>query len=272
MDIKTLKIGFIGGGNMARAIGGSLLKNKTVEPNNVWVSAQTERTFPFWRSLNANVTLDNNKVLNVCDVIIFAVKPQMLNDVVDDMNCTLGEEKLVISLMAGITIDSLITKCRLFSCRVIRAMPNTPISVGHGVTVYCGRNTTTYDDEVMEKIFAQSSTVEKVAESLINAIGGLTGCGPAYAYLMIEALSDGATRMGVPRSLATKFAASVLVGAGKMVLETGQHPGQLKDEVCSPGGSTIAGIHAMEEGKVRAALMNAVAAATKRSEELARLS
>lgn len=147
-------------------------------------------------------------------------------------------------------------------------MPNTPMMVGEGITVYCSMNTTNQDETIIEKLFSYIGVIENVPESLMNAIGGLSGSGPAYAYLVIEALADGAVKMGVPRPMATKFAAQVLVGAGKMVLETGRHPGQLKDEVCSPGGTTITGVHAMECGQVRASMMNAVEAAVRKSNEL----
>lgn len=153
--------------------------------------------------------------------------------------------------------------------RIIRSMPSTPMMVGEGITVYCSRDTTPEDITTIDTLFSYLGVSKCVPESIINAIGGLSGCGPAYAYLITEALADGAVKMGVPRAMATQFAAQVLVGAGKMVLETGKHPGQLKDEVCSPGGNTITGIHALERGQVRGSIMNAVEAAVSKANEVA---
>ncbi|XP_071577612.1 pyrroline-5-carboxylate reductase 1, mitochondrial isoform X2 [Temnothorax nylanderi] len=243
--LKSIKVGFIGGGNMASAIGAGLIHKGILKADNVWVSGRTDRTHGFWRDLGAHPTLKNNEVMCNCDIIFLTVKPHMLDDVLETVvGRKAGEKfesKLFVSVLAGVSLDVLYTKLSTIvtSPRIIRSMPNTPMMVGEGIT-----------------------------ESLMNGIGGVSGSGPAFAYLVIEALADGAVRMGVPRPMATKFAAQVLVGAGKMVLETGRHPGQLKDEVCSPGGTTITGIHAMEVGGVRGSIMNAVEAAVNKTNEL----
>ncbi|XP_032682096.1 pyrroline-5-carboxylate reductase 1, mitochondrial isoform X2 [Odontomachus brunneus] len=272
-QLKSVKVGFIGGGNMASAIGAGLI-NK----DKCWVSTHTDRMHSFWQQLGAHPTLNNCEVLDNCDVVFLAIKPHMLDDVIVNITVRQSDHgskikykgKLFISVLAGVTLDVLQNKLELIADfpRIVRSVPNTPLMVGEGITVYCSQNTTPQDLKMIDTLFSHIGICENVPESLMNAIGGLSGCAPAFAYLIIEALSDGAVRMGVPRLMATKFAAQVLVGAGKMVLETGRHPGQLKDEVCSPGGTTIAGVHAMEVGGVRGSMINAVQAAVKRTSEL----
>ncbi|CAL1689331.1 unnamed protein product [Lasius platythorax] len=270
--LKSIKVGFIGGGNMASAIGAGLIHKGILNPDNVWVSGRTDRTHGFWKDLGAHPTLNNNEVVNNCDIIFLTVKPNMLDDALNTIvgKKAIEKSKLFISVLAGVSLEILHTKLSAvaISPRIIRSMPNTPMMVGEGITVYCSNNAEPKDLELVNTLFSYIGTSQIVPESLMNAIGGLSGCGPAFAYLIIEALADGGVRMGVPRPIATKFAAQVLVGAGKMVLETGRHPGQLKDEVCSPGGTSIAGVHAMEAGGVRGSMMNAVEAAVNKTNEL----
>lgn len=273
IDLMSSKVGFIGGGNMASAIGAGLIHKGILNPDNVWVSARTDRTLGFWTDLGAHATLKNGEVVDNCDIIFLAMKPHMLDDALQGIQATMKKkitDMLFISVLVGVTLETLMNKLKLIVTypRVIRCMPNTPMMVAEGITVYCSMNTTEQDEITVGALFSYIGISESVPESLMNAIGALSGSGPAYAYLIIEALADGAVKMGVPRPMATKFAAQVLVGAGKMVLETGRHPGQLKDEVCSPGGTTITGIHAMECGQVRASMMNAVEAAVKKANEL----
>ncbi|XP_076766862.1 pyrroline 5-carboyxlate reductase isoform X1 [Xylocopa sonorina] len=273
-NLCSTKVGFIGGGNMASAIGAGLIRKGILNPKNVWVSARTNRTLAFWNDLGAHATLKNGEVVDNCEIVFLAMKPHMLDDALDGIRRTMTKtdlEIIFVSVLVGVTLESLTNKLKFIAAypKVIRCMPNTPMMVGEGITVYCSMNTTSEDETVIETLFSYIGVTESVPESLMNAIGGLSGSGPAYAYLVIEALADGAVKMGVPRPIATKFAAQVLVGAGKMVLETGRHPGQLKDEVCSPGGTTITGIHAMECGQVRASMISAVEAAVKKSNELA---
>lgn len=272
-DLKSLKIGFIGGGNMASAIAAGLMRKNVLNPNNVWISTRTDRTFGFWKDLGVNITLENMLVIKNCDTIVIAVKPHVLDTVFNSIQKTMKhmvEDKLFISVLVGVSLDKLQRTLQdiVSKPRIIRSMPNTPMMVGEGITVYCERNATQEDLALVDSLFSHIGVCEHVSESMMNAIGGLSGSGPAYAYLIIEALADGAVKMGVPRHMATQYAAQVLVGAGKMVLQTGKHPGQLKDEVCSPGGSTITGVHAMERGQVRASMANAVEAAVLKSEEL----
>ncbi|XP_043248964.1 pyrroline-5-carboxylate reductase 2 [Colletes gigas] len=271
-NFKMDKIGFIGGGNMASAIGAGLIRKGILNPDNVWVSARTSKTLKFWNDLGAHATLKNGEVFDNCNIIFLTVKPQILNDALDDLKLTMSSkpaEPIFVSVLVGISLDTLADKLKhiVEHPKIIRCLPNTPLLIGEGITIYCSKNSTIEETNMIKALLSHIGIAEAVPESLMNAIGGLSGSGPAYAYLIIEALADGAVMMGVPRLMATKFAAQVLVGAGKMVLETGKNPGQLKDEVCSPGGTTITGIHAMECGQVRASMMNAVQAAVKKSNE-----
>lgn len=273
---ESTKIGFIGGGNMAKAIGASLIRKGVLNPKNVWVSARTDKTLDLWKDLGTNTTLRNGEVFDNCDIIFLAVKPNMLKNAIDSTHSSTKKRSynntspLFVSVLVGIQLDTLAEAFRklVSSPKIIRCTPNTPMSVGEGITVYCSMNTTNTEERMVHTLLSHICIAESVPEYLMNAIGGLSGSGPAYAYLIIEALSDGAVKMGVPRPMAIKFAAQVLVGAGKMVLETGKHPGQLKDEVCSAGGTTITGVHAMECGQVRASMINAVEAAVKKSSEM----
>ncbi|KAJ8668880.1 hypothetical protein QAD02_000139 [Eretmocerus hayati] len=270
--LKDVKVGFIGGGNMAQAIGVGLIRKGALQPHNMWVSSRTEKTLSIWKNIGVNTTLNNWEVIANTDYIFLAVKPQYLDEAL--LTCTSSnstfEGKVYISVILGISLDILAKKLQPIDLKpkIVRSMPNTPVMVSEGITVYCCHRVSEEEENVVQTLFSQIGLCEKVPESLIISSGGLHGSGPAYAYVMIEALADGAVKKGIPRELATRFAAQVLVGAGKMVLETGKHPGQLKDEVCSPGGSTIAGVHAMEIGSVRASLINAVEAAVNKSNEV----
>ncbi|XP_046832508.1 pyrroline-5-carboxylate reductase 1, mitochondrial [Vespa crabro] len=275
-NFKSLKLGFIGGGNMAIAIGAGLIRKGILDPKNVWVSGRTKRTLTFWKELGAQATFKNGEVVEKSDVIFLSVKPHMLDDALDGVVKTLKgkiDNKLYVSILVGMSLDTLIEKLAIVDSnpRVIRSMPNTPIMVGEGITVYCSKNTNQEDIILIDTLFSFLGISQNVPESLMNAISGLSGSGPAYAYLIVEALADGAVKMGMPRPMATKFAAQVLVGAGKMVIETERHPGQLKDEVCSAGGTTITGVHAMERGQVRGSMMNAVEAAVNKANEMSRI-
>ncbi|XP_034936060.1 pyrroline-5-carboxylate reductase [Chelonus insularis] len=284
IDLKSYKVGFIGGGNMARAIGIPLIKKNILDSQNTWVSAKTKETLRIWEQIDpqhpVNTSLENYDVIINSDIIFLAVKPQVfltaINSVREESKgrpLTL-ENKLFISVLVGITLKTLEHELKQFidprhPLKIIRTMPNMPLCVGEGVTVYSRNSQVSENDiKILVSMLSHISVVEEIPEYLMNAAGGLTASGPAYAYLIIEALADGAVKNGLPRDMATKFAAQVLIGAGKTVLQTRKNPGQLKDEVCSPGGTTITGIHALEVGAVRASLMNAVEAAVKRSSEL----
>jgi pyrroline-5-carboxylate reductase len=211
---------------------------------------------------------DNLDVVRKAEVLVLAVKPQSMAPLLAQMRSALNDRHLVVSIAAGITLrqlaDGLGAKTRL-----VRVMPNTPCLVNASASGYAPAETATSADiAVVDKLLHAVGKAFRLPEHLLDAVTGLSGSGPAFVYVIIEALSDGGVRMGLPRDVATALAAQTLLGSAKMVLESGQHTGALKDMVTSPGGTTIAGLHALERGGLRAALMDAVEAATKRSKEL----
>ncbi|XP_046600218.1 pyrroline-5-carboxylate reductase isoform X1 [Neodiprion lecontei] len=275
--VATLKkdIGFIGGGNIARAIGHGIINNGLVEASKLHVSEPVKLLQENWREMGVNISANNAEVVQKTDTIFLLVKPGSLKEAMESLKQNLGSlnigEKLFVSVLAGVSLAKLeeIILPIIPKAKIIRTMPNMALMVGAGATVFaCGHGATKQDADLVTTIMSSIGICEQVPEDLINPITGLSGAGPAYVYVMIEALADGAVRMGVPRDLAIKFAGQSFYGASKMLLQTKKHPGQLKDEVCSPGGITICGVHAIENGGVRAALMNAVVAAVQRSSEL----
>lgn len=207
-------------------------------------------------------------VLSAADVVFLAVKPQHMAALLSDAAKSWRESQLFVSIAAGIPLAKL--EAGLGSkARVIRVMPNTPCLVGQGASAFSlGSNATAADGQLVQELLSTVGAALPVSESLLDAVTGLSGSGPAYVYIMIEALADGGVRMGLPRDAAMKLAAQTVLGAAQMVLTTGKHPGALKDAVASPGGTTIAGLHLLEQRGVRGALMDAVQAATERSKEL----
>jgi pyrroline-5-carboxylate reductase len=213
----------------------------------------------------------NFDVVEQSDVLVLAVKPQSMAQVLSELRPMVGTEHLIISIAAGVPLATLEAGLGA-GVRLARVMPNTPALIGAGASGYClGEYALASDESVVRSCLESVGRAHRVSESLLDAVTGLSGSGPAFAYVMIEALSDGGVRVGLPRDVATALAAQTLLGAAQMVLETGLHPGVLKDQVASPGGTTIAGLHALERGGLRAALIDAVEAATRRSAELAAL-
>ena len=260
------RIGFIGTGNMGSAIakaiaagdfsGELLLSNRSPE------KAET-----LCASLPCAVTADNRTVAASCDLIFLAVKPQMMEQALAPLQSVFAarEDHFVLATMAaGLTCEKIQTLAG-GAYSVIRMMPNTPAAIGEGVIQYCGTSVT--EDELGEfaALLSAAGLLDRISEQLIDAASAVSGCGPAFVYLMIEALADGGVACGLPRAKALAYAAKTLEGAAKMVQQTGVHPGKLKDAVCSPGGSTIEGVRALEEGGFRAAAMDAVIAAYEKT-------
>ena len=270
MSQSPLTVGFIGAGQMATALAKGLLDSGFISPGQMIAAEPFESTRQRFAELtNAKVTSRNQDVADSADVIILAVKPQQVPEVLQELAGRLSGKHLVISVAAGVSLDLL---QRLGpDVRIVRVMPNTPCLMGVGASAYaCSATATEADASLVDKMLSTVGLAIRVPERQLDAVTGLSGSGPAYVYLMIEALSDGGVRMGLPRETATKLAAQTVLGAAKMVLDSGKHPGALKDAVASPGGTTIAGLHALEIGGVRGSLMNAVQAATVRSMELGR--
>ncbi|XP_068202437.1 pyrroline-5-carboxylate reductase 3-like isoform X2 [Palaemon carinicauda] len=219
-------------------------------------------------AIGCGTTHNNREAASSSDVVVMAVKPSVIPRVLHDLqSCVTPTRPLLTSVALGVTLATMEANLPPDS-RVIRIMPNTPALVQLGASVFCrGSHATDEDAQTTRRLLSAVGEVDEVPEGFLDAVTGLSGAGPAYVYLSIEALADGGVRMGLPRPLALKLAAQTVMGAAKMVLETGKHPGQLKDEVCSPGGCTIQGVAALEKAGLRAAFISAVHDATVKSIE-----
>jgi pyrroline-5-carboxylate reductase len=261
--------GFIGSGKMATALARGMVRAGVASPDRLIASdPSAEARGALAAATGGKATASNAEVVAGCDVVVLAVKPQAMAGVLAELGRWEVGGPLVVSVAAGTRIEA-IGGALGPDARVVRVMPNTPALVGEGAAAYClGPGVTAGDEALVRGCLESVGKAVRVPEALMDAVTGLGGSGPAFVYVMIEALSDGGVRMGLPRDVATVLAAQTVAGAARMVLETGKHPGALKDEVTSPGGTTIAGLHALERGGLRAALMDAVEAATRRSAEL----
>lgn len=264
------RVGFVGTGKMATALAKGLIESRFVPAHAVLGSDVVSVARQGFSEVTGARSCEDNAEVSGCDVVFLAVKPQQMPAALKSLGRKAGRSTLVISIAAGVPIASIASALGR-DARVIRVMPNTPCLVGAGASAYSlGEAATADDGELVRSMLETVGTAVEVPESALDAVTGLSGSGPAYVYQIIEALSDGGVRVGLPRHVATQLAAQTVLGAAKMVLETGEHPGVLKDAVTSPGGTTIAGLHELERSGLRAALMNAVEAATSRSQELGR--
>ncbi len=264
-----LTIGFLGSGRMAAALAKGFVKAGMASPDKIVASDIFEgaRT-AFADSVGARTTESNVEVVSHADVVFLAVKPHQVEEVLRGVGDHFDSARLLVSIAAGVTLEKL-QSCLPSDARVIRVMPNTPALVGESASGFAiGANATEDDAALVERLLSSVGVAFQVKENLLDAVTGLSGSGPAYVYLMIEALSDGGVAAGLPRDVATRLAAQTLLGGARMVLETGQHPGALKDMVTSPGGTTIEGVHELEKAGLRSALINAVRAAARKSRRL----
>ena len=268
MSVK-LNIGFLGAGKMAAALAKGFINAEIVFPREIVAGdphAAARKNFA--AEIGAKVVAANVEVAKFASVLILATKPDQTAAALADISGAFTKNHLLISIAAGVTLAKL-EGALPAGARVIRVMPNTPALVGAGASAYAlGKSATVTDGELARKLLSAVGVALPVKESLLDAVTGLSGSGPAYVYQFIEALSDGGVAAGLPRDIATKLAAQTVLGAAKMVLETGQHPGALKDQVTSPGGTTIEGLHELEKGRMRAIVMSAVRAATEKSKKL----
>lgn len=269
MALTPGTIGFLGAGQMATALAkgwlaAGLLTLERCRASDPFADARAK----FQQATGAMATADNREVVRSSDVLVLAVKPQSMAALLDEVRSELRERQLIISIAAGLSIAKL-TEMLHGSYRIVRVMPNTPCLIGCSATGFAAGPAATRDDAALvEKLFNAVGTAFALPEHSLDAVTGLSGSGPAFIYVLIEALSDGGVRMGLPRDVATALATQTVLGAARMVQETKQHPGVLKDTVTSPGGTTIAGLYALERGGFRAAVMDAVEAAARRSTEL----
>jgi pyrroline-5-carboxylate reductase len=263
------KIAFLGGGNMAEALIKGILAAGAAKAGQMSVTDVSIERLEYLKKTYGIIVQKNNKdAVSGADVVLLCVKPQVIDKVLEEIAPAADSSKLVISIAAGITLGR-IEKSLTSNPRIVRVMPNTPALVLAGAAALAaGKTATAADVAIAQQIFGAVGRAVVVEEKLMDAVTGLSGSGPAYVFMIIDALSDAGVKEGLPRQLALELAAQTVYGAAKMVLETKEHPGKLRDMVTSPGGTTIEGLHALEKGKLRATLMNAVEAATARSKEL----
>jgi pyrroline-5-carboxylate reductase len=262
------KIGFLGAGQMATALALGWKKAGLLDDGSLAADPSDEARNTFTNKTGVLATSHNGDVPQECKVILLAVKPQMMTTVLAEIAPHITPNHLVISIAAGITLSQLEAGLPK-NTRIARVMPNTPALVGASASGFAlNQKANRVDALVVKELFNAVGLAMSVAEHQLDAVTGLSGSGPAYVFVMMEALADGGVRMGLPRDTALSLAAQTVLGAATMLLQTGQHPAQLKDAVASPGGTTIAGLHALEQGGFRAAIMDAVQAATERAREL----
>jgi len=263
----TKKIGFIGAGNMAEAMIKGIINTGLYSADEIIASEVYEpRRKYISESLGIEVHEGNEIIAKNTKFIVLSVKPQQINEVMASIKKNVTKDHLIMSIAAGVTLATLESTA---PSRFIRVMPNQPCMVLASASAYSrGTKATSADCETVAKVLNAVGISYEVKESLLDAVTGLSGSGPAYAYMIIEALSDGGVLLGLPRDVATRLAAQTLLGAAKTILETGEQPGKMKDIVCSPGGTTIEAVRVLEESGLRAALINAVKASAMRSKEL----
>lgn len=265
---QNQKIGFIGGGNLAEAIIKGLVAGG-VDASSITVSEpMRERRSVLEERYGVQTTEDNSAAVAASEVIFLSIKPQISSAILTEIADGVSAEKLIVSIMAGIstqTIESFLPE----SSRVIRVMPNTPALVLEAASALCsGRYSKAEDLSLIRRIFELIGKAYVLDEKLLDAVTGLSGSGPAYVFTFLEALSDAGVKNGLPRDVSTGLAVQTVYGAAKLILESHEHPALQREKVTSPGGTTIAGVHALEKAGFRGAVMDAVDAATKRAQEL----
>lgn len=257
---------------MAQALIGGMIRSKRVSPKRLIAARRSpEALAALHEKWGVRTSADNRKAVTEADIVLLAVKPQLAKKVLEELAGCLRKDQLLISVMAGITTAA-INKGLRVDCPVVRAMPNTPCLVDAGATAICaGAHASERDLAKAEAVFGAVGLVVTLPESALDAVTGLSGSGPVYIYMAIEAMIDGGVKMGIPRAIAAKLAAQTVYGSAKLVLETGKHPAVLKDEVTTPGGTAITAIHVLESKGLRSVLMDGIEAATRRSAELSKL-
>ncbi|MBS3906258.1 MAG: pyrroline-5-carboxylate reductase [Syntrophaceae bacterium] len=267
--LRNKQIGFVGSGNMGEALIHGLLHGHLCRPEQILCSdVRPERLKAIREKYGARGTSHNSEVVKQSDIVILAVKPQIMKQVIEEVAKHLDLTKLIISIAAGVPLDA-IESCARKELKLIRVMSNICVSVREGVSAIAGGRHASKEDLMMAKtIFDSVGKSILIEEYLLDAVTGLSGSGPAYIFLIIDALADAGVKVGLSRDDALIMASQTVLGAAKMLIETGEHPGKLKDMVTSPGGTAIAGLHTLEQGGLRTTLINAVEVATERSKAL----
>jgi pyrroline-5-carboxylate reductase len=269
MSFETPRIAFLGAGKMATALArGWLAAGLTRADRMLAADPLPQARCEFTETTGSRTSADNREVASQSELLVIAVKPQSMKALLAELRPAVKETHLIVSIAAGITLRQLHDGLGA-SRRIVRVMPNTPCLVGASASAYAaGEHATAEDVALVQRLLDAVGKAFALPEHLLDAVTGLSGSGPAFVYMVIEALSDGGVRAGLPREVATTLAAQTVLGSARMVLETGTHPAVLKDAVTSPGGTTIAGMQVLERAAVRAAFIDAVEAATKRAREL----
>lgn len=266
--VENYKVGFIGGGAMAEAIISGAVSHNVLPAENIYVSdLSLDRVELLKSRYGVNASQGADGFIGDVDMVLLAIKPQVAMKAMEQVDGKVAKNAVVTSIVAGLKLEKVE---KFFPTQsVIRVMPNTPLAVGAGMSAYAlGSNAKHDDAQVLIQILSACGRAIEVQESMMDAVTGLSGSAPAFAFLMIDAMSDGGVAAGLPRKTATMLAVQTMLGAAKMVLDTGRHPDDLRDQVTSPAGTTIAGVRVMEQQGVRAALIDAVVAASERSKEL----
>lgn len=267
--INKVKIGFIGCGNMAQAIISGLVDNRMFEPDEIIASDKNSAALARAKEkYGIHTTANNSELVLESEVLLLAVKPQVLPDVISEIADTVGEQKLVISIVAGQSISH-IRDMFGRDIKIIRTMPNTPALVGEGMTAMChGNNVTEVEARYAAKILGSFGKVEIVPENIMDAVVAVSGSSPAYVAMLIEAMADAAVLKGMARPQAYRFAAQAVYGTAKLIMETGKHPAEIKDMVCSPAGTTIEAVRILEEKGFRSSVIEAMSACAEVSSRL----
>ncbi|MGH7272147.1 MAG: pyrroline-5-carboxylate reductase [Polyangiaceae bacterium] len=266
--MKTRRLGFLGAGNMSGALIKGLLHAQVPADRITASDVKSERLEQLRERHGIRVTLDNHALVRDSDVVVLGVKPQSIDRVLAEIGAEVRSDQLVVSVAAGVPIEALESRLPPGS-RVVRAMPNTPATVQAGATaIAAGAHAREDDLRVARELFEAVGRVVALDEALLDAVTGLSGSGPAYVMLIIEALADGGVKVGLHRDTALLLAAQTVFGSAQLLLETGEHPGRLKDMVTSPGGTAISGLHTLESGALRKTLIDAVEVASQRAAQL----
>lgn len=263
-----MTIGFIGLGNMAKAMIGGIISKGLYSPSDIYGSARTKETCDaVSKEFGITATTDNEEVASKADILVLAIKPQMFDKVLPPIAKKVRDDVLILSIAAGKTTQAI--EAIFGKKSVVRVMPNTPALVNEGASAVCaGSNATASDVARVMAICESFGLAEELPEGMIDAFCAIAGSSPAYVFMYMEALADAGVKAGLPRDKAYKFAAQSTLGSAKLMLETGKHPGVLKDMVCSPGGTTIEAVHVLEDTGFRAAVMDAVEACVERAKDL----
>lgn len=264
-----MKIGFIGVGNMAKAMIGGILKGNLVPPSDIIGSTSRESSLTdVVKQFGINGTTDNREVARAADVLVLSVKPQMYESVIENIKDDINPKSLVVTIAPGFTLERLSGLLGVDK-KIIRTMPNTPAMVGEGVTAICpNENVSKEELDFVIKLFESFGIASVIKESMMNGVISVSGSSPAYVYMFIEAMADGAVALGLPRNMAYEMAAQAVLGSAKMVLETGKHPGELKDMVCSPGGTTIEAVRSLEDSGFRSSIVEAMMACAEKASKM----